>query len=165
MTRRPQFRSDPAARARLSRQIRRPAVGLLLIALTGCSSAAAAPTPAPPAAQPAPAAGALTDCSAGQGARSAAVLDAIGAGVEPEQALTQAYGRPVTGLTSPEQSEALDTLAGVDSCAAIDPAAKAQIPRLVRLIAMGAPAAPPAAWQPVADTAAGAGSAAIRPVP
>jgi hypothetical protein len=159
MTRRPQSRTDPGTRARLSRQLRRPAVGLLLIALTGCSSAAAAPTPAQPSAQPVPAAGALTACSAGQGVRSAAVLDAIGAGAEPEQALTQAYGRPVTGLTSQEQNEALDTLAGVDSCAAIDPAAKAQIPRLVRLIAMGAPAAPPAAWQPVADTAA------VRPVP
>ncbi len=122
----------------------------LLLALAGChAAAAAAPTyaaPAVPATQqvacsPSADSTQASDNAAAQ--RMPALLDLLADGRPLATAMQQLYGKPIAGLTTTEQEEALYLLSGLDACATVGPDVTADVPRLVRLIALGGPAAVP----------------------
>lgn len=118
-------------------------VPALLLALTGCASAAAAaPPPAPtPASTP-------VDCTADAPPRLTSLLGLLAGGQTLEPALEQVYGTTIRGLPAEEQSDALSVLAGLDSCPTVPSQDKSDVPRLVRLIALGAPNVEPATVPP-----------------
>jgi hypothetical protein len=123
----------------------------VLLALAGCrAAAAAAPSddapPLPPNRQVACSATldptAPAEADAGR-QRLPALLGLLSDGRPLADALRQLYGKPISALTTSEQADALYLLSGLDACPTLRPDVTADVPRLVRLIALGAPSAVP----------------------
>lgn len=139
----------------------------LLVALAGCQAATAAPaTPAArtsysrqatpqvrPVACTQPLDTTAPDRTGGVPQRLAALLELLAGGRTPAEAMAQLYTKPIAALTAPEQEEALSVLAALDSCATVASEVSAEVPRLVRLIAFGAPNAPPLTVAPAPESA------------